>query len=52
MKTDAHPRCGTGDSGVQSSEKSTHEPGKRKETYRLLPTSVISFNAAEDIEGE
>ena len=52
IKIDAHPRCGTGNLGVQGSGKSTNEPGDRRETHMSLPRSIISFNSSEDIEGE
>ena len=52
MRIGAHPRCGTRDIGVQRSGKFTDEQDKRKGTHKALPTSIISFNSSEDIEGK
>jgi len=52
MKIDAHPSCGTGDTGVERPGKCNHEWDTRKGSHKLLPISIICSNPADDIEGE
>jgi hypothetical protein len=51
MNVNAHPRCGSGEFGIQESGKSSDEPDRRKGTDRSLPVSTTSFSPSEDMGG-